>query len=141
MRSGSRWDDLSVGHQRLHQLPEKAGAIQDCGKARLTATGRRCPLFGGEGGIGVWGAAQPGPDPEPGGGAGLCHPFVCFPFDDPAADQYGTIRAALASAGTPIGPNDLLIAAIALANGLTLVTLNTTEFSRIPGLTIEDWEA
>lgn len=39
-----------------------------------------------------------------------------------------------------IGPYDLLIAAIALANNLTLVTHNTNEFSRVPGLVIEDWE-
>jgi tRNA(fMet)-specific endonuclease VapC len=50
------------------------------------------------------------------------------------------IRAQLALAGTPIGPNDLLIAAIALANGSTLVTHNTGEFGRVNGLRIEDWE-
>ena len=42
--------------------------------------------------------------------------------------------------GTPVGPNDLLIASIALANGLTLVTHNTREFGRIGGLSLEDWE-
>jgi len=42
--------------------------------------------------------------------------------------------------GQPIGPNDLLIAAIALANGVTLVTHNTDGFSRVTGLLIEDWE-
>lgn len=42
--------------------------------------------------------------------------------------------------GTPIGPNDLLIAAISLARGATLVTHNTREFSRVPGLLLEDWE-
>ena len=42
--------------------------------------------------------------------------------------------------GTPIGPNDLMIAAIALAYDLTLVTHNTAEFSRVPGLRLEDWE-
>jgi tRNA(fMet)-specific endonuclease VapC len=67
-------------------------------------------------------------------------PFVSTPFDDAAADHYGRIRAHLLTVGTPIGPNDLLIAAIALANGLTLVTHNTSEFSRVPGLTLEDWE-
>ena len=46
----------------------------------------------------------------------------------------------IAKAGTPIGPNDLMIAAIALAHHLTLVTHNTTEFSRVPGLSIEDWQ-
>ena len=67
--------------------------------------------------------------------------FVSIPFDDAAAMVYGTIRANLAKAGTPIGPNDLQIAAIALANELTLVTHNTREFSRIQGLKLEDWES
>jgi tRNA(fMet)-specific endonuclease VapC len=67
--------------------------------------------------------------------------FISIPFDDAAAMVYGTIRANLAKAGTPIGPNDLQIAAIALANELTLVTHNTREFSRIQGLKLEDWES
>ena len=50
------------------------------------------------------------------------------------------IRAQLAAQGTPIGPYDLQIASIALANRLTLVTHNTSEFSRVPGLALEDWE-
>jgi tRNA(fMet)-specific endonuclease VapC len=68
-------------------------------------------------------------------------PFISLPFDDAAAQAYGTIRADLEQVGKPIGPNDLMIAAIALACGLTLVTHNTGEFQRVPGLTIEDWEA
>ena len=67
--------------------------------------------------------------------------FVSLPFDDEAADEYARIRADLARHGTPIGPNDLLIAAIALVHRATVVTHNTSEFSRVPGLTIEDWEA
>src|SRR5580704_157122 len=66
--------------------------------------------------------------------------FVSLPFDDRAAEEYGRIRAHLAAAGTPIGPNDLMIAAIALAKQMTLVTQNTTEFSRVPGLALEDWQ-
>jgi tRNA(fMet)-specific endonuclease VapC len=67
--------------------------------------------------------------------------YRSLPFDDAAADVYGRIRAELESEGTPIGPNDLLIAAIAVANDLTLVTHNTNEFSRVTGLVLEDWEA
>lgn len=63
-----------------------------------------------------------------------------MPFDDAAAVVYAEIRAALAQAGKPIGPNDLQIAAIALANDLTLVTHNTREFSRVQGLKLADWE-
>lgn len=66
--------------------------------------------------------------------------FVSLPFDDAAAEAYGRLRAGLARKGTPIGPNDLMIAAIALASDLTLVTHNTAEFSRVPGLRLEDWE-
>jgi tRNA(fMet)-specific endonuclease VapC len=66
--------------------------------------------------------------------------FVSLPFDDAAAEICGTVRAHLATAGTPIGPNDLMIASIALANKLVLVTHNTTEFARVPGLLIEDWQ-
>jgi tRNA(fMet)-specific endonuclease VapC len=67
--------------------------------------------------------------------------FSSLPFDDRAAEQYGRLRAQLAAQGTPVGPNDLMIGAIAVANNLTLVTHNTREFSRIQGLMIEDWEA
>jgi len=66
--------------------------------------------------------------------------FRSLPFDDAAAEEYGKIRAHLAGLGTPIGPNDLMIAAIALANQLTFVTNNTAEFSRVPGLALEDWQ-
>ncbi len=65
--------------------------------------------------------------------------FKSLPFDDAAADAYGRIRAALATLGTPIGPNDLMIAAIALMNQLILVTHNTREFARVAGLQLEDW--
>jgi len=67
--------------------------------------------------------------------------FVSLPFDDRAGLIHGRIRAQLAALGTPIGPYDLQIAAIALDNNLTLVTHNTREFSRVEELRIEDWEA
>ena len=66
--------------------------------------------------------------------------FVSLPFDDDAALIYGKIRAELSANGTPIGPNDFQIAAIAMANNLILVTHNTREFIRVNGLQIEDWE-
>ena len=66
--------------------------------------------------------------------------YLSITYDDSSAEYYGKIRADLAAKGTPIGPNDLMIAAIALAHGLTLVTHNTTEFSRVAGLTLEDWQ-
>ena len=67
--------------------------------------------------------------------------LISLPFDDRAAECCGAVRARLASKGTPIGPYDLLIAAIALANGLTLVTHNMREFERIEELPVEDWES
>jgi tRNA(fMet)-specific endonuclease VapC len=66
--------------------------------------------------------------------------FISLPFDDAAAEHYGQIRADLTTKGTPIGGNDLLIAAIALVNGLTLITHNTHEFGCITNLKLEDWE-
>ena len=66
--------------------------------------------------------------------------FISLPFDDAAAKHYGRIRAGLTGRGLLIGGNDLLIAAIALAKGCTLVTHNTAEFSRVAGLVIEDWQ-
>ena len=71
---------------------------------------------------------------------GLRQQFISLPFDDVAAEECGRIRAHLAARGTMIGANDLMIAAIALANNCTVVTHNTSEFSRVPGLTLEDWQ-
>jgi tRNA(fMet)-specific endonuclease VapC len=66
-------------------------------------------------------------------------PFTSLSFDEASADQYGLIRAELAGSGTPIGPNDLLIAASARAHDLTLVTRNRAEFGRVGGLRVVDW--
>ncbi|WP_413175180.1 type II toxin-antitoxin system tRNA(fMet)-specific endonuclease VapC [Anabaena azotica] len=66
--------------------------------------------------------------------------FVSLHFDDKCALIYGEIRSKLAAKGTPIGNNDLHIAAIAMANNLTLITHNTREFSRVENLKLEDWE-
>lgn len=67
--------------------------------------------------------------------------FLSLSFDDVAAEHYARIRSVLESAGTPIGPNDLMIASIALANDLVLVTSNVREFGRIKELSIENWES
>ena len=60
-------------------------------------------------------------------------------FDARAAAAYGTLRSHLELQGTPIGPNDMLIAAQALAVRTVLITDNVSEFSRVRGLTIENW--
>ncbi|MFN8498803.1 MAG: type II toxin-antitoxin system VapC family toxin [Anaerolineae bacterium] len=65
--------------------------------------------------------------------------FRSLPFDDAAAEICGRLRADLAARGTPIGPNDLMIASIALAHDVILVTHNTREFSRVIGLRLADW--
>jgi tRNA(fMet)-specific endonuclease VapC len=62
-----------------------------------------------------------------------------LPFDSPADEIYGSIRMQLELVGTPIGANDLLIAAQALALDHTLVTDNDKEFSRVDGLRVENW--
>jgi tRNA(fMet)-specific endonuclease VapC len=67
-------------------------------------------------------------------------PLVSLPFDDRCADEAALIRLELVRTGRPIGPNDLLIAATARVHDLVLVTHNTREFSRVPGLRMEDWE-
>lgn len=71
---------------------------------------------------------------------GFAKPYVSLSFDDDAAEVFARIRFHLESLGTPIGPYDLQIASIALVHRLTVVTHNVAEFSRVPGLTVEDWE-
>ncbi len=66
-------------------------------------------------------------------------PLVVVAFDFEASTVYGGIRAELERQGTPIGAMDLLIAAHALHLGIPLVTNNTKEFSRVPGLSMENW--
>lgn len=66
--------------------------------------------------------------------------FSVLEFEEEDARQAGQIRAHLASTGTPLGPYDVLIAGQAKTRELTLVTHNTTEFQRVPGLKLEDWK-
>ncbi len=65
--------------------------------------------------------------------------FEIAPFDTDDAAEAGALRGALAEAGTPIGPYDLLIAAQARRRGARLVTDNLREFERVPKLAIENW--
>ena len=65
--------------------------------------------------------------------------IVVLPLEPKAASHYGQLRAYLRRAGTPLGANDLLIAAHALSEDLTLVTNNRREFDRVPGLRVENW--
>jgi len=66
-------------------------------------------------------------------------PFDVFPVDHAVVEIYGKVRAALENRGAAIGALDTFIAAQALSLGATLVTSNTKEFVRVPGLQIEDW--
>jgi tRNA(fMet)-specific endonuclease VapC len=66
-------------------------------------------------------------------------PLQSLAFDDRCADHYARIRADLAAQGKPIGPNDLMIAAIARTHDAVLVTRNAAEFSRVAGLRLEQW--
>jgi len=67
--------------------------------------------------------------------------FVVLDFDKEDAQQAGKIRALLASKGTPIGAYDVLIAGQAVERNLILVTHNSKEFGRVPGMRLEDWQA
>ncbi len=69
----------------------------------------------------------------------FCAPLKSLAFDDECAEHYGVIGADLAARGAPIGPNDTLIAAIAVAHQATLVTRNQREFERVGNLAIEVW--
>lgn len=66
-------------------------------------------------------------------------PYEVVPFDADATDVYADLRFDLERKGTPIGPNDLILAATALANNGCLVTHNDQEFRRVKGLRLEDW--
>ena len=69
----------------------------------------------------------------------FCSRLEVLPYGPKAAQHYGQIRAALELAGTPIGVNDLHIAAHARSEGLVVVTNNRRELDRVPALQVEDW--
>ena len=66
-------------------------------------------------------------------------PYSVAAFGDSEAKHYAEIRADLEESGTPVGPIDMIIAAIVPASGGTLVTHNVSEFSRVSDLILEDW--
>ena len=66
-------------------------------------------------------------------------PFTILPFSTEDAIAAGQVRAQLEKSGRPIGPYDTLIAAQGISRGLTVVTHNTNEFIRVPGIKLEDW--
>jgi tRNA(fMet)-specific endonuclease VapC len=68
-------------------------------------------------------------------------PLTILPFDESAAWAYGDLRAVLERCGTPIGSLDTMIAAHALSQQALLVTHNTREFAKVPGLQLDDWVA
>ena len=88
-----------------------------------------------------YGCAKSGPKRLIKAVEGLLGEIGVLPFDVPADTEYGAIRAELEAAGTPIGSNDLLIAAHACATGATIVTANAAEFKRVRGLKMENWLA
>jgi tRNA(fMet)-specific endonuclease VapC len=67
--------------------------------------------------------------------------FAVLDFDKEDARRAGELRALLVAKGTPLGPYDVLIAGQALARTMILITHNTREFKRVPGLVIEDWQS
>jgi tRNA(fMet)-specific endonuclease VapC len=68
-----------------------------------------------------------------------CRRYTCLPLDESSAAEAGRLRDSLQRVGTPIGPYDLLLAGTARAHNLTVVTRNLREFSRVPGLRVENW--
>lgn len=69
----------------------------------------------------------------------VLHNLTVLSFDIDAARQFGSLRAELERAGTPLADADLRIASIALTRGLTLVSANVRHFARVPDLRVENW--
>ena len=86
-----------------------------------------------------YGCAKSGPDRLRKAVEELLDEIPVLSFDAPADSHYRSIRSGLEAAGAPIGGNDLLIAAHALATDATIVTANDRQFKRVRGLKVENW--
>jgi len=89
----------------------------------------------------LFGARQGGSSKSLAAARALISGIGVVPFDDAAAEHYSVVRHTLQKVGRAIGPNETLIAATALSHGAILATANTAEFSRVPGLVVENWRA
>ena len=89
--------------------------------------------------FGAWKSARPAENHER--LDRLLSDLPALDFDLEAAAAYGQLRAALEAQGTPIGPNDMLIAAQALAHELVLVSADVAEYERVDGLRLENWRS
>lgn len=87
----------------------------------------------------AWAYARPDPGPLLDAIGELRALIDVLDFDAVSAEAYGRLRVELKRTGTNVAPQDLIIAATALAGGLTVVTHNTAHFAPIPGLVVEDW--
>lgn len=126
--------DVCIGLLR-GRLPKSAARLQTLPRAEVVL----CSVVIYELYLGVEKCSQPATE-----GAkvrAFIGPFSSLPFDDECARHCAQIRADLEKAGASIGPYDYQIAAICQRHGLTLVSRNATEFTRVRGLKVEDWES
>jgi len=130
-------DALSARYEHLDPLLE-APWLARGGTVAADSCSRGCRVLGRMGRITAWRTEIRKREARVARIEHTLSPFRSLPFDDRAARRYAEIRDELETRGEVIGPYDLLIAAIALNHGLTVVT-NNREFSRIDGLTVEDW--
>lgn len=120
----------------IHAVKQRASRLM----RRLDANTGRCALSVITYGELCFGRARSARPAETAGNlAALLETVQVLPLPAAAADRYGTLRAQLEQAGRPIGGNDLWIAAHALSAELILVTNNEREFTRVPGLRVENW--